>query len=176
MTVSVFEADLSDKPPVERQAYRNAMSRVASSVHVVTTDGSAGRAGLTMTAVASVTDRPPTLLICVGHTASANALIKANGVFCVSTLSAGSEALADAFAGRGGLTQSDRFALGTWQCLTTSAPALIGARVAFDCRVTSIIEVETHSVFFAEVLAVALGAADQALVYLDRQYMSVGST
>ncbi len=36
------------------------MARLAAAVNIVTTDGPAGRAGFTATAVCSVTDEPPT--------------------------------------------------------------------------------------------------------------------
>jgi flavin reductase len=155
---------------VDGRRFRDAMSRIGSAVHVVTTDGPAGLAGATMTAITSVTDRPPTLLICLNHTASANPAIKANGVFCVSTLLAGDEALAETFAGRGHLHGEDRFTLGTWSALATGAPALDGARVSIDCRVSHVSEVGSHSVILGEVVAVRLGEPGPALTYMDRHY------
>ena len=49
--------------------FRNAMSMLSAAVNVVTTDGPAGRHGFTASAVCSVTDTPPTLLVCM-NTAS----------------------------------------------------------------------------------------------------------
>ena len=48
---------------MEKQAYREAMARLGAAVNVITTDGPGGRAGFTASAVCSVTDSPPTLLI-----------------------------------------------------------------------------------------------------------------
>jgi Conserved protein/domain typically associated with flavoprotein oxygenases, DIM6/NTAB family len=48
-------------PEVDRDAFRNAMARLGSAVNIITTDGPAGRAGFTASAVCSVTDTPPTL-------------------------------------------------------------------------------------------------------------------
>ncbi|HEV7910334.1 MAG TPA: flavin reductase, partial [Methylocella sp.] len=42
--------------------FRDAMSRVAAAVHIVTTNGPAGLAGITATSVASITDEPPMML------------------------------------------------------------------------------------------------------------------
>ena len=53
--------------PVEKQAYREAMARLGAAVNVVTTDGPGGRAGFTASAVCSVTDTPPTLLVCANR-------------------------------------------------------------------------------------------------------------
>jgi hypothetical protein len=49
--------------------FKNAMSMLSAAVNVVTTDGPAGRHGFTASAVCSVTDNPPTLLVCM-NTAS----------------------------------------------------------------------------------------------------------
>lgn len=56
--------------PVSQLAFRDAMSSLAAAVNVITTDGPGGRAGFTATAVCSVTDQPPTLLVCINRSAS----------------------------------------------------------------------------------------------------------
>ena len=53
---------------VEKQAYREAMARLGAAVNVITSNGPAGRAGFTASAVCSVTDSPPTLLVCANRT------------------------------------------------------------------------------------------------------------
>ena len=45
---------------VEKQDFRNAMARLGAAVNIITTDGPAGRAGFTASAVCSVTDTPQT--------------------------------------------------------------------------------------------------------------------
>jgi len=56
-------------PHTLRLPFRDAMAACASGVHVITTDGTAGRYGITMTAVAPVTDEPPTLMLCINKQA-----------------------------------------------------------------------------------------------------------
>ena len=65
--------------PLIRQDYRDAMARLAAAVNIITTDGPSGRAGFTATAVCSVTDEPPTLLVCLNRSASAHPIVTANG-------------------------------------------------------------------------------------------------
>lgn len=150
--------------------YRDAMSRIAGAVHIVTTDGPAGLGGATMTAVASVSDAPPTVLICLNRTGRLAAILHENGVFCVNTLVAGDETLAGVFAGVGGLDHRQRFDHGAWGRASTGAPVLEEARAAFDCRVTTTTDVGSHTVIFATVEAVRVGAMRPALLYLDRAY------
>ncbi len=52
-------------PKVASRDYRDAMACLGAAVNIVTTDGRAGRAGFTASAVCSVTDNPPTLLVCL---------------------------------------------------------------------------------------------------------------
>lgn len=154
--------------------FRDAMSRVAASVHVVTTDGAAGRFGMTASAVASVSDMPPTILVCVNVKTPVNAAIKENGVFCVNALTAHDEAVADGFAGRGGFDDMDaRFALAKWIGSRTGAPMLKNGLVSLDCQVSEITETATHSVIFGSVVAVRTGGDHPALLYYNRGYRSV---
>ena len=52
---------------VEPAAFREAMCRLGAAVHVVTTAGPGGKTGATATAVCSVSDAPPTLLMCLNR-------------------------------------------------------------------------------------------------------------
>lgn len=158
---------------VQKQEFREAMSRLGAAVNVVTTDGAAGRTGFTASAVCSVTDDPPTLLVCVNRSSKGNALFKANGVLCVNTLASEFGAISDAFAGK--VEAEGRFDLVQWSTLATGAPVLHeAALVAFDCRITEVLEKGTHSVLFAEVEAIRCGKTGRALIYYGRGYHPIG--
>jgi flavin reductase len=158
---------------VDPGAFREAMSRLGAAVHVITTAGPAGKAGVTATAVCSVSDAPPTLLVCLNRRSQTNPAVVENGVFCVNTLGDGGAELADTFAGRTGLSGSDRFANRDWTTLSTGSPVLVPAVIAFDCRIVEVRSVGSHNVFFGAVEAVRLGPAGAALVYHDRAYKRV---
>jgi flavin reductase (DIM6/NTAB) family NADH-FMN oxidoreductase RutF len=158
---------------VDPALFRESMSRLGAAVHVVTTSGPAGRTGFTATAVCSVSDMPPTLLVCLNRKSRGNPVLRENGVFCVNTLGADAEAIADCFAGRTGIDSEERFAVGDWMTLTTGVPALRSAVVAFDCRTIEVRAVATHNVYFAAVEAIHLGPPGEALVYHERAYKRV---
>lgn len=157
---------------VPRQAYREAMARFGAAVSVVTTDGPAGRFGFTASAVCSVTDDPPTLLVCVNRKNESHPAVMANGVVCVNTLAADQEAISTLFGGKV-LDQLARFEGGNWHTLETGAPVLDGAVVAFDCRVVQVTEIGTHSVIFCNVVALQHGPAHDGLIYFGRGYHPV---
>ena len=121
--------------PLDRQTFRDAMANLAAAVNVITTDGAHGKAGFTATAVCSVTDSPPTLLVCVNRNASVYEAFKGNGAVCVNTLGNGQEALSNAFGGK--TPQAERFLAGTWRSGVSGAPLLEQAKVSFDCKAVS---------------------------------------
>lgn len=167
-----FEAAAAVKS-VDAKPFREAMSRLGAAVHVVTTDGAAGKTGFTATAVVSVSDSPATLLVCLNRGATSMPILRANGVFCVNTLRAGDEVIADTFAGRTKVARDRRFDAGQWSTLGTGSPALMSAVVALDCRVIEIKAVASHDIYFGAVEAIHLGPPGAALVYHDRAYKQV---
>ncbi|MGO4705834.1 flavin reductase family protein [Microvirga sp. 2MCAF38] len=150
--------------------FREGMSRVAGAVHVVTTDGPAGPAGFTATAVTPVTDTPPSLLVCVNSSGRSIKTLLQNGVFCVSTLGADDELVAETFAGRRDLNGPDRFTVGTWDRSKADQPRLKTNLVAFDCKVSDARLVATHHVIIGEIIAVTLGERRSPLIYQGRSY------
>jgi len=158
---------------VEPAVFREAMSRLGAAVHVVTTTGVAGKTGFTATAVCPVSDQPAMLLVCLNRRSNSAPLLAQNGVFCVNTLRAGEEKLADLFAGRSGAQFGERFSLGEWITLKTGAPVLASAVVAFDCRTIETKVMASHNVVFGAVEAVRTGQGGPVLVYHERAYKPV---
>ncbi|MDP3257961.1 MAG: flavin reductase family protein [Bosea sp. (in: a-proteobacteria)] len=159
----------------ETASFRDAMSRVVSAVHVVTTRGAEGRAGLTATAVASVSDSPPTVLVCIARPSRTLAVIEAAGLFCINTLPGDALDLAEIFASRRGIEGEARFATRDWRALVTGAPVLSDAVAAFDCRLTAIQDVATHRILFGEVVGLggAAAAPGSSLIYRQRGFEAV---
>ncbi|MDH2346144.1 MULTISPECIES: flavin reductase [unclassified Bradyrhizobium] len=154
---------------IDRSEFRNAMSRLGAAVNVITTDGPAGRQGLTASAVCSVTDTPPTVLVCINRSAGAHPHLTANGVLCVNVLSGRHQDLSGAF-GRHGLDVAARFAAASWRVVATGSPALTDASVSLDCRIVRTEAIGTHSVFFCEVVGLAMGPDPEGLIYFNRAY------
>lgn len=154
--------------PVERQTFREAMSRLGAAVNIITTVGQDGRHGFTASAVCSVTDQPPTLLICMNRSSRSRSEVMIGGPICVNTLASHQKELSNLFAVQ--IEMRERFASGSWTTLVTGAPVLDEAVASFDCRVANIVEVGTHSVLFCEVEAIRTGDDGEALIYLGRAY------
>ncbi|TLX57310.1 pyrimidine utilization flavin reductase protein F [Stutzerimonas nosocomialis] len=168
MQLATLETIRDLPAPVSRLDYRDAMAHMAAAVNIVTTDGPAGRAGFTATAVCSVSDEPPTLLVCLNRSASVHAVFAAHQALCVNTLCDDQRALSNLFGGK--TDMAERFAAAHWTTAVTGAPLLEGAAVSFDCRISHSTSVGTHDILYCEVLAVRQRDAADALVYFGRNY------
>lgn len=159
--------------PEPSRIYREGMSRLVSAVNLVATDGPAGLAGFTATAVTSVSDDPPTLLVCMHKSAQSCARLLANGVFSVNTLGPGGQDLANVFAGRTGVHLDARFASGRWERGATGVPVLADAVVSFACRLADIKDVATHHVLFGDVVDVRMAPVGRSLAWVHRGFHEV---
>lgn len=155
-------------PLASREAFRDGMAHLAGAVNIVTTDGPAGKAGFTATAVCSVTDSPPTLLVCVNRASSAAGAFLKNDAVCVNAIGPEHVGLAITFGGK--TPMADRFSGAEWLTRASGAPNLVQASVAFDCTVRARSSVGTHDVLFCEVRSVTRGQAATASVYYARKF------
>ncbi|QIO06444.1 flavin reductase [Acinetobacter shaoyimingii] len=158
---------------IEATDYRNAMSLLTTAVNVITTQGVTGRHGFTASAVCSVTDTPPTLLVCMNESSRSHAYFIENKVLSVNVLSPQHEHISNAFASSK-LNSEDRFKLADWSVLKTGAPILDDAIVSFDCHIDQIQTVGTHSIFLCRVVAIKQSQQKESLVYFNRAYHQVG--
>ncbi len=169
--VNAFAFDPSLKGEDVSKLFREGMSRLGASVNVITTMTDEGPVGFTATAVTSVTDTPPTLLVCLNRSSSVYSAFDQAEHLCVNVLGAGQDEVSGTFASK--LSQAERFAQTQWQPMVTGAPSLTASATVFDCRIASRNTVGTHEVFFCEVVAVGLAEAATNLVYFNRKYQSL---
>ncbi|WP_458732885.1 flavin reductase family protein [Sphingobium xenophagum] len=162
---------LAGMSTVTPDMHRAAMRNLAAGVSILTTRHGDEIAGLTATAVCSVTSDPPRVVVFVNKGAIASGLIWQGGALCINVLTAEQEEVARAFAGMiKGDHGDDRFRFGSWDTLASGAPALEHALVCMDCRVIKVFEESTHNAFVCEILATREGGGGQALVYLNGRF------
>ena len=89
-------------------------------------------------------------------------------MLCVNTLAAHQTTLSNVFGGK--TPMNERFAQATWSTLTTQAPVLEDALVAFDCEVVQSMSVGSHDVLICEVKAMKQNQGLNALMYFNRAY------
>lgn len=155
-------------------AFRAAMANLSAAVNIVTTNGSAGRAGITVSAVCSVTDDPPTLVVCINKSSYAHDFFRDNGYVCVNVLGASHEELAMQFAGRGDTPMAERLAAPIWDHETEGVPVLRDAVASVVGRVTGKHAHGSHTVMFVEVYSVQIRETSGGLVYFQRRFHGLG--
>lgn len=157
------------------QSYREIMRHQAGAVSVIAAGPPGARAGLTATAVCSLSDDPPTLLACVNRRASAHSVIEAERVFSINLLAADQQPIADCFSGRTGVKGEDRFGIGAWRTANTGAPVLDGALASLECRIEEQHNFSTHSIFIGRVVDAIVVAQAAPLLYFRGDYWDLGS-
>lgn len=155
-----------------KEQFLQAMSRAANSVCVVTTAGAAGRAGVTVSAMTSVSiDTPmPSMLICVHSLSPACDAIQRNRVFCANLLNSLQSNISDSFAGRTGAKGEEKFSCARWETAETGAPVLADALASFDCHLMHDVLVGSHRIFVGETRHVRYALEGAPLLYFDRNY------
>ena len=163
---------------VKATDFRDAMSLLSSAVSVVTTAGVADRHGFTASAVCSVTDTPPTLLVCMNQSARSHTHFAENKILTVNVLGAQHQHISNIFASK--MSSEERFTHGEWTTLETGAPVLNDALVSFDCEIEQVQAVGMHDIFICRIVAIQHNAddeskSDKSLVYFNRSYHHVGN-
>ncbi|CAN1564674.1 COG1853 Conserved protein/domain typically associated with flavoprotein oxygenases, DIM6/NTAB family [Paracoccaceae bacterium] len=156
-----------------RASFLEGMSRAATFVAVATTDGEAGRFGVTVSSLTSVSadGDQPSLLFCVHHLSPVGAAILKNRAFCANLLAEDQQDLSNLFAGRGGSADhADRFTSTPWDAGEIGQPCLDGATATFECRLATALLWETHHIMVGRVVSVRLSDKPSALLYGQRAY------
>ena len=151
--------------------FAEAMSALASGVVLVTCWIGDRPWGMTVTAFASVSADPPTVLVSLAAEATSARAIAANGSFGVSILAADQLAVARHGSAPGAtkfLEQHTDARAGY-----SESPVIAMALAHLDCEVTETVQVADHTVFFGQVRAVPELHLGTPLVYHRRGYRTL---
>jgi flavin reductase (DIM6/NTAB) family NADH-FMN oxidoreductase RutF len=130
--------------------FRDVMGRFASGVTVITCHVDGEDFGAAASAVCSLSDEPPMLLICLNVTSSTAQAIVKSGSFAVNVLAEDSAPLAQRFASKGG----EKYQSVVFERGRDGAPLLAGSIAQFECIVAETVKGGTHLVFLARVVQV----------------------
>jgi flavin reductase (DIM6/NTAB) family NADH-FMN oxidoreductase RutF len=134
--------------PISTEDFRNALSRFASGVTVVTTVDSNGKAfGITVSAFCSVSLEPPLILVCIEKTAGSHFAFLESGRFCVNILAEDQEELSRHFAN----PQFDKFETIKISDNQNGLILLDDCCANLVCTVKANVSAGDHTVFIASV-------------------------
>ena len=147
----------------------SAMGAAATGVSIVTTEGTGGRFGLTVSAISSVSAEPPMLLACVNRKSPAVAAIDRNGRFAVNVLGFNNREVAEVFAGRPASGKPYDFERHAWEEGETGQPVLSDATASFECEIECSQDAGSHRIFIGRVVNAKRNSAEP-LVYCKRAF------
>lgn len=161
---------------MDSQHFRDVMRHQAGAVAIIAVGPQGARTGLTATAVCSLSDSPPTILVCVNRNASAHDPISEIGAFSINLLSCKQQGIADAFSGRTGLKGEQRFDDTQWTTLETGAPILREGLATLDCRLSQRVDADTHSIFIGTVVEGAFNTTERPLLYFKGDFWEMSAS
>lgn len=154
--------------------FKRAMRRLAATVTIISTaDVNGNRYGMTATAVNSLSMDPPSILICVNHSASIHAPLLGRERFCVNVLTTEHEDLVTAFSGK--LKGDARFMVGEWRNEDSGMPYLEDSQSNLFCDIVNVTPFGTHSVIIGRVTEVRVDEEIRPLIFADGKLGATGS-
>jgi flavin reductase (DIM6/NTAB) family NADH-FMN oxidoreductase RutF len=157
--------------------FKRGMRALPGGVTVLAARGHDGEPlAMTASSVTSLSIDPPSLLVCVGRTASIAQALARLRHFSVNVLAADQIDVARAFGNQLDVTGTARFAYGDWRGVEgTAVPLLAGARASFECEVAHVHDWATHHIVIGTVRQVLVNdTAKPSLVYVDGSYRAIG--
>ncbi|ANS32297.1 flavin reductase domain-containing FMN-binding protein (plasmid) [Rhodococcus opacus] len=159
-----------EKPNVAEltDAYRQAISHFSTGVAVISTRTEAGPAGMTASAVASLSIDPLQLLVCIRTDLPTRSAIEEAGQFAVNILGDGHEQLARHFA----TPRPDKFATVDLR-EGYEVPVLSDAIAHFVCKVGAALPGGDHTIIIGDVIDCGHTSGADPLVYFSRKFSSL---
>jgi 3-hydroxy-9,10-secoandrosta-1,3,5(10)-triene-9,17-dione monooxygenase reductase component len=167
-------APLDASLPLDPEAFRDVMGRFATGISVVTTIEPSGRpAGITVSAMASVSLEPPLVMVALARKRFITPIVAASGRYAVNVLRHDQQALSDCFAHAPVQPGREDFCGAAWQPGPTGLPLLDGTLAALECSVVETFSVGDHELFIGRVDSLRIDRDGDPLLYFQRQYLRV---
>ena len=156
---------------ISQEEFKKGMQQLAATVTIITARHSGVRSGLTATAVSSVSNDPPTLLVCVNKSAGTHDLIANSGKFSVNLLNKDQVHVSNGFASSVN-DPEEKFENGEWGESSIETPILKEANTAFSCTVAQTVDTNTHTIFIGTIEDIQHNE-QQPLIYGGKGYKTL---
>ena len=154
---------------VDTKDFKQAMRQCAGAVALVTVGAEHGkRTGLTVTSACSLSDNPPSLIVCVNQQTLLHDIMLLARRFCVNVLRRDQITLSSAFSGA--VPAEERFGLGDWKTSPEGVTYLADAQINIFCKKAAAMPYGTHTIFIGEAETVSMRDPIEPLIYQDATY------
>jgi flavin reductase (DIM6/NTAB) family NADH-FMN oxidoreductase RutF len=147
--------------PIDEFRFRQVLGHFASGVTVVTTAHDGHLYGMTVSSFASVSLKPPLVLICVDTLLSTHTAIAESGQFAVNILEQSQEHLSRRFATH----ENDKFTGVAWRSSRNGLPLLDSSLAVIECRLHDTFPGGDHTIYVGEVIDSDIGHGAPLLYY-----------
>ncbi len=132
-------------------AMKQGMRRLASGVSVLSTRvDEHERFAMTVSSVTSVSDTPPSLLVCINKKISLQGHLEHEGcLFAVNLLANAQQQVSNVCAGFEPV--NDRFSVGNWLEGPDKVPYLTDSEAVFFCRTDKVVSYGTHHIVIGQI-------------------------
>lgn len=168
----------ADAQGIDKQAYREVLTRYATGVTVVSTieetpDGLQPW-GTTVNSFTAISLNPPLIMVAIGQERSIHPIIERTKRFAVNILGEDSQDLSDCFAGAPSALPRSAFCNADYELGEAGLPVLESAIAYLACDVEQRIEAGDHTIYLGRVIET--GCRDETgwpLLYFRRRYLSI---
>jgi len=158
---------------VEPQQFRQALSKFASGVTVISTlTPEKTPLGVTVSAFTSLSLAPPLILICLDQATSQLRAYTEAEAFCVNILAAGQDWISNAFAYPGPTPPFDSV---PYRAGALGVPVIEGASAALECRTEAVYPGGDHQIVVGNVAHASWNDALEPLVYAAGSYRTLAA-
>ena len=149
---------------VDEALFRATLGHFATGVTVVTAIHGDRPVGFTCQAFASLSLKPPLVMLAPAKTSTSWPFVAEVGSFCVNVLARGQQALSRAFSESG----ADKFSGASWHPGTAGAPRLDGALAWIDCQLDAVYDGGDHLIAVGRVVGLGSGQGEPLVFYRGR--------
>jgi flavin reductase len=157
----------------ERHRLRAMMARFATGVSVVAARHGPLLAGMTASAIASISVDPPLMMASLNRKSETHGAIIGSHSFAISVLAADQRLLAECFAQPTTAEKLRRFCDAAWHEAETGSPVLEGVIAYFDCRLVDRHLGGDHTIFIGEIAAAGYDPDAEPLIWFGSRYRAL---
>ncbi len=158
------------KEILNEKQIREVMRSWATGVTVVTAGHDGQTHGMTVSSFTSISLEPPLVLVALERSTRTRQFVNDSLAFGISILSEEQEEISNQFAGW--ITEEgNRFKGLETFTLDSNSPMIEGGLGFIDCKVESVYEVGTHTIFIGEATSIKINDDNKApLIYFNQKY------
>jgi flavin reductase (DIM6/NTAB) family NADH-FMN oxidoreductase RutF len=156
---------------VAKDAFRDAMACLGSTVCLIASHDGRQRHGRIVTAAISLSVEPPAVLAAIDIASPLAEIILRAQSFSYSVLSERQWAIAEAFVSRG--EPEKRFEHGAWGSWTSGQPRLGGTVASMDCRLIGEMKTASHLLVIGGVVDIDTCADAGPLIWHRRKFARI---